>query len=143
MKSSTRNILMFTWPVLLAGLIFLFYQFGASNQNTAGAKLYRYHCANCHSDDGTGLRGLYPPLSGADYLVNQEEGVACLIRNGASGPMIVNGRTYNQIMPGNQLLTDQEITILINYIRNSWENNLGEVPYAKVKEQLDSCKMVK
>lgn len=139
MKSTTRNVLMFAWPAILALVIFLLYQFGVGEKNTAGAKLYRAHCANCHADDGSGLRGLYPPLSGADYLSERTPLIPCMIRNGVSGEMVVNGRTYKQVMPANQLLTDQEISILINYIRNTWENDLGEIAFSEIEAQLEAC----
>ncbi|MCI4667821.1 MAG: cytochrome c [Bacteroidia bacterium] len=139
MKNTNRNILMFAWPILLAGLIFLIYQFGAKGDNSAGAKIYKSHCANCHGDSGEGLRSLYPPLAGADYLKDHEADLACIIRNGVDVDLIINGKTYNQPMPGNQLLSDQEIAILIDHIRNSWGNDYGNVPFSKVKNALDLC----
>jgi len=133
------GILSFAWPLLLGGLILLFWYLSQGENSSAGARLYSQHCANCHMEEGQGLRGLYPPLAGADYLKQAEENIACMLRYGYEGPMKVNGKTYNQPMPGNNTLSDQEITTLINYIRTQWGNDWKEVSYASVKTVLDSC----
>ncbi len=87
-----------------------------------GKKLYLTHCASCHQIDGKGLASLYPPLSGADYLMKDPVKVACIIKKGISGEIVVNGTKYNQPMPSLDYLTNIEIAEIITYISNSWEN---------------------
>jgi nitrite reductase (NO-forming) len=48
--------------------------------------------------------------------------------------MVVNGETYNSIMPP-QPVNDEEIRDVMNYILNSWGNNGGEVTLEEVKAQ--------
>ena len=56
------------------------------------------------------------------------------IIKGASGEMTVNGKTYNGEMPGVDL-TDEQVSDVLNYIRNSWENKGEAVTPTEVKAQ--------
>ena len=47
-----------------------------------GAALYRYYCASCHMEEGQGLRGLFPPIAGSDYLEKHFDQLPCIIKNG-------------------------------------------------------------
>lgn len=105
-----------------------------------GRILYQNFCASCHMDDGTGLQGLIPPLAHADYVAQNQDKLACIIRYGMEGPVVVNDTTYNQEMAGIPQLTDFEITNVINYINHSWGNDYDYMQYADVKEALEECK---
>ncbi|TGE28335.1 c-type cytochrome [Hymenobacter metallicola] len=111
-----------------------------SNRQNEGAKLYASHCSNCHGAAGEGLQRLIPPLAGADYLVKNRSGLACLVRKGMQGPLIVNGVDYNQVMPAADThLTDSQITNILNFVQTSWGNK-GEIfTIREVSEQLRGC----
>lgn len=104
-----------------------------------GKILYTNFCENCHMADGTGLKGLIPPLAGADYLSNYPEKIPCIIRAGIKGEMTVNGQTYTTEMAGIERLTEFEITNIINYIHTSWGNDLPIVEHLQVREWLKAC----
>ena len=106
---------------------------------TAGQQLYLQHCSNCHQEDGTGLRALYPPLVQSDYMIADPGRTICLISNGLEGPIQVNGLQYNLAMPSNTGLTPLEIAEITTYIMNTWGGNAGLVPITQVKAALDSC----
>ena len=105
-----------------------------------GQKLYNRHCENCHQRDGKGLRLLIPPLKGSEYLQNHKK-VACIIKYGARGPMIVSNQAYDAIMPANTRLRDIEIAELMSYIGNMWGNRVGLTPVKEVSIYLDSCQL--
>ena len=107
-----------------------------------GRELYLQHCANCHQKDGSGLNNLYPPIADSDYLENKEE-IICMIRYGASGEMVVNGKTYNQAMPANRNLYDLDIASIVTYIYNEWGDESVATPTDTVTEILEDCKKVK
>jgi hypothetical protein len=65
--------------------------------------------------------------------------VICLIRNGKKGELIVNGKTFNQPMPGIPTLTDLEIAEIATYIYNTWNHQHGIVEVTEVSQLLDSC----
>lgn len=99
-----------------------------------GENLYLQHCANCHMEDGAGLRRLIPPLAGADYLEKYPGRVVRGIHYGMEGPMVVNGVTYNQPMPGNEALSEFQIVNIVNYINQAWGNDFGTVTVAETRE---------
>lgn len=104
-----------------------------------GEILYNNFCASCHMDDGTGLVGNIPPLAQADYLKNNPLMVACIINKGMTGPVEVNGQTYNQPMAAIPQLSEFEITNVINYINHAWGNDYGIVKLEDVRAQLKDC----
>ncbi len=104
-----------------------------------GRNLYNFYCATCHMDDGSGLRGLYPPLAGADYLANHQENLACIIRYGLADTILVNQKMYNYAMPGVEELNDVQITNVINYINHAWGNDLQHVKVEDIKNALTGC----
>lgn len=105
-----------------------------------GRILYENFCANCHMDDGSGLEGLIPPLAQADYYKENVLKTACLIRYGMEGPVQVNGRTYDQPMPGVDQLTEFEIANILNYISEAWYDDLPYVKLEEVRATLENCK---
>lgn len=104
-----------------------------------GEKLYIQHCSNCHQKDGTGLGRVYPPLNQSDFMEKNFAAVVCLIRNGASGEMFVNGKEYNQRMPAMPALTDLEIAEITTYIYNTWDHDRGIVEVNTISEILSAC----
>jgi len=104
-----------------------------------GEILYGNFCAACHMEGGEGLRGLIPPLAGADYVKNNPVGMACIIRKGLEGEVTVNDTTYNQPMAAIPQLNDVEITNIINYICQAWGNDYGTVKLEAVKQALKQC----
>ena len=111
-----------------------------SNRQNEGAKLYASHCSNCHGAQGEGLKRLIPPLAGSDYLTKNRQGLACLVRKGLKGPLVVNGVEFNQVMPpADSHLTDSQITNILNFVQTSWGNK-GEIfTIREVSEQLQGC----
>ena len=93
-----------------------------------GKEVYELNCANCHQKDGKGLKNLYPPVAGSDYLKNKEK-VIYILKNGLSGEILVNGKKYNQPMPANNQLTNLDIAEVVTYIYNEWnaETKITEV----------------
>ena len=105
-----------------------------------GKLLYTRHCASCHLENGEGLRGVIPPLLNSDYSQKNRAQLACIIRQGINGPINVNGRTYNQPMPGNKQLTETDITNIINYLQKEFHSPQERVSLGEVKAQLKECR---
>jgi mono/diheme cytochrome c family protein len=135
-----KRILSFTWPLLIIAALFGGrYLFLGKSQGSAGEKLYQQHCANCHMEQGQGLRGLIPPVANADYVAAHGGELACGIVNGYYDSMVVNGVTYRQPMPAIEGLSPYEITTLINYLKTEWGPQGEPVTFAEVEAALDSC----
>ncbi|MCA6078043.1 c-type cytochrome [Fulvivirga sedimenti] len=105
----------------------------------AGETLFLQYCSNCHQQDGTGLADLYPPLKDSDYLANNYEAIICIIKNGKQGEIVVNGKTYNQIMPPLNMLTDLEVAEIGTYVFNTFSENKRFVPVTEVTRILAEC----
>jgi len=104
-----------------------------------GKELYQTYCTNCHQDDGKGLAALYPPLAASDYLMADLPRAACIVKNGQFKEIVVNGTTYNQMMPGLGHLTNLEIATIITYVSNSWGNEAGIQNVTEVEKWLNQC----
>ncbi len=124
---------------LLFSLITLLIPACDDNPYKQGQGLYATQCANCHMEDGTGLEGAIPPLAGADYVEEDPLRMACIIRYGQNDTIVVNGRTYSQVMPGNDQLTEFQITNIINYVNHAWGNDYGIVKLEEVRALLEEC----
>ena len=103
-----------------------------------GEGLYAIHCTNCHQKSGTGLGRVYPPLNQSDFVENHFEEVLCLMRNGRTGELMVNGKLYNQAMPATTL-SDLEIAEIATYIYNSWGRSRGIIEVTSVSSLLQAC----
>ena len=98
----------------------------------AARSAYFSLCANCHREDGgKGLQRSIPPLAGADFLAVDKDRAIRLLLTGMRGPIVVNNRSYNSMMPL-QVFNDQQVADLVNFELNTWGNNFGTVTTADV-----------
>ncbi len=97
-----------------------------------GADVYAAQCLSCHMDNGEGIEGVYPPVAKSDYLMADKNRSIHQVLYGVSGEITVNGKTYNGEMPGYDL-SDEEVSDVLNYIRNTWGNKGAPVTPAEVK----------
>ena len=104
-----------------------------------GKNLYKVKCENCHMADGTGLAANIPPLAQADYLKINQDKIACIIRNGQTDSIMVNGIIYDQPMAGVDDLNDVQLTNLINYLNHAWGNDFGFVTVKNIQDQMKNC----
>lgn len=106
---------------------------------TSGALLYQSHCQNCHGANGEGLGQLIPPLNDSIYLKNNKSNLACLVKNGLKGQIMVKGKIYNGQMLQQDNLTPIEIAQVLTYITNSFNNKLKLIDVQQVNNGLKSC----
>jgi len=99
-----------------------------------GKEVYNAQCITCHMEKGEGIEGVFPPVAKSDYLMADKDRSIRQILQGASGEMTVNGKTYNGEMPAIDL-TDEQVSDVLNYVRNSWGNKGPAVTPAEVKAQ--------
>lgn len=99
----------------------------------AGRDVFVKNCIACHQSEGQGLPNVFPPLAGSDYLMADKQRSIKIVKHGLTGPVTVNGKTYNGTMP--QLnLTDSQIAEVLSFVRSSWGNNGGKVTIEEVKK---------
>ncbi len=89
-----------------------------------GKAAYLQTCFVCHMAEGEGVPDQIPPLAKSDYMAQlTKDDLIRGILMGRSGPMVVNGKSYNAIMTPLNYLTDQQIADALTYVGNSWGNN--------------------
>ncbi|MGK7396524.1 MAG: c-type cytochrome [Candidatus Cyclobacteriaceae bacterium M3_2C_046] len=106
---------------------------------TQGKQLYLQYCSNCHQEDGNGLGALYPPLTQSDYMLADVNRTICIIKNGQQGEIMVNGVSYNQLMPANEFLSDLEIAEIATYMYNKFTDSTLIVTLNQVSDALNNC----
>jgi cytochrome c551 len=104
-----------------------------------GEQLYLTHCSNCHQKDGKGLGLLYPPVDESDFMEKNFEATLCLMKYGLEGELVVNGKAFNQPMPGVRSLTDLEIAEIATYIYNSGNHKRGLITVTDVGKIMNGC----
>ena len=86
-----------------------------------GKDIYITQCMSCHMENGEGIEDVYPPLAKSDYLMKDKQRSIDNVIHGLTGEIIVNGKKYNMDMTPFEL-SDQDVSDVLNYIRNSWGN---------------------
>lgn len=90
-----------------------------------GKEVYADFCMQCHLGNGKGSETV-PPLAASDWLVNKRKESIHAVKFGQSGPIKVNGKSYNGRMSP-MGLSDDEVADVMNYIMNSWGNKQSKM----------------
>ncbi len=107
--------------------------------NQQGKRLYITYCASCHMENGEGLRQIVPALTDKDYLHRHREEIPCMIREGISGPMVIHGKEYDRQMPGLPELNNVAIHNIVNFVFQSWGNDIIKMNLDEVNRHLEEC----
>ena len=120
----------------IVSITFLLSAKQAPQQNTkpTGAELYTKYCMTCHQVNGKGVRNMFPPLAGNDKITGPPEDVIKIVLFGLQGPITVNERDYNQPMPPQAYLKDDQIADILTYIRSSWGNSASPITASNVEK---------
>jgi mono/diheme cytochrome c family protein len=86
-----------------------------------GNVVYNNFCMRCHLPDGSGVKGVYPPIANSNWLSDKRTESIKAVKYGLKGEIEVNGETYNNMMAP-MGLSDQEVADVMNYIMNNFEN---------------------
>lgn len=106
-----------------------------SSSKPDGKAVYTQVCAACHQATGQGITGAFPPLAGSDWVSGEPKKLAALVLHGLAGEIVVNGTTYNGVMPPWEAqLSDADIAAVLTYIRSDWGNSSPPVDAAMVSE---------
>ncbi len=93
-----------------------------------GQKTYAAVCAVCHQANGEGLPGAFPPLAGSDWVLGDPARPVLVVLYGLQGPIEVNGRSWNSVMPAQgPNLDDEKVAQVLSYVRGAWGNDAGPV----------------
>jgi nitrite reductase (NO-forming) len=100
-----------------------------------GKQIYMQNCFACHLPTGEGMANVFPPLAKADYLMADRERAIRIVLKGMSGPVTVNGKTYNNVMPPQaEALSEEQIADVLTYVTNSWGNSSAPFTVDEVRK---------
>ena len=104
---------------------------------TEEAKLFNTFCSVCHQRNGLGT-DRFPPLNGTKWVTGDKTTLIKVVLNGLGGEIEVNGKTYTSYMPKLALLSDDEISKILTYVRQNFGNNESAITsdeVAKVRSE--------
>ncbi len=87
-----------------------------------GKRLYTANCLACHQSEGQGIPSAFPPLAKSDYLMQDKARSIKTVKHGLEGPITVNGKAFNSVMPKVNM-TDDDIANVLTFVRNSFGNS--------------------
>lgn len=88
-----------------------------------GQTVYMKNCAACHQPHGKGVAGQFPRLAGNPDLFLDRLYPVYVVLNGLEGPLTIEGRQFQRIMPSFGHLSDAGVAAVINYVRGAWGND--------------------
>lgn len=90
-------------------------------------------CGACHGQSGEGTAA-GPPLAGSEWVSGPEENLIRIQLRGLHGPIKVKGQEYNfpAGMAALAYQTDEQISAVLTYVRNSFGNSAPAVDAAEV-----------
>ncbi len=99
----------------------------------SGGQIFAAKCATCHGASGQGSATI-PPLAANETVAAEDpSAMVGIIVNGHSGPLTVNGKTYNGTMPTwKGQMSNADIAAVATYVRASWGNKAGGVTEGQV-----------
>ncbi len=110
---------------------------GTSNQAT-GAQLYKKNCAECHGEQGQGVRTAdgayaYPPLAGNRMVVmSTPVNLVHIVMNGGFAPATAGHPRPFGMPPFVLSLNDSQIATILSYVRSQWGNHAPPISELEV-----------
>ena len=98
-----------------------------------GGQIYETYCQDCHGSLGQGAAGVYPALAGnrGVTLASPINAIRSILNGGYAAVTEAHPRPYG-MPPFAQILPDEEIALVLSYIRNAWGNRGSLVTAAQV-----------
>lgn len=90
-------------------------------ENTQGSQIFTQHCEGCHGENGGG--GFGPALAGNGALRDSAHVSSRIVNGGGGMPAFSNQ------------LSDEEVSVVASFVRNSWGNAFGPVSAEEVGSQ--------
>lgn len=99
----------------------------------AGAVLYNKYCGACHMANGKGDGSRFPPIAGSDWVKGDQKRLIDVVLGGLKGPIEINGKPYDGVMPPLDYLEDEQIAQILTYVRKEFGDNSPPVNSYYVK----------
>jgi mono/diheme cytochrome c family protein len=82
-----------------------------------------------------GLPPVFPPLVNSEYVKGNPERLVAIILAGVMGPIEVDGKQYNNLMPAQgAVLTDTKISQVASFVRSTFGGGASPITVEQVAE---------
>lgn len=137
-KKIIQYVAPFTIIIIIALFVYDIYEHGRIVD--PGQAEYKAQCAQCHGDNGEGIKSLIPPLAKSDFAANNIDSIPCWLKYGISRSIVVRDTAYEQPMYPNNNLDDIRTANLINFMCKEFWGVDKQVSSGWVHEKLKQCK---
>ena len=101
-----------------------------------GEALFASSCASCHGSSGVGQTGLAPSLVNSPWVRNADAWLVRIALHGLTGPVEIEGTTWNSTMPGHgsdSRFDDEGLAGVLTFMRRAWGHGDGPVSVETVR----------
>jgi mono/diheme cytochrome c family protein len=107
-----------------------------AEQSKLGGAIYKERCEKCHMPSGRGGFLTGPPLAGS-AIVQADDPTSLIntILYGQATPKTLPSNTWETMKPYADVLSDDEVAAVSNYVRASWKNRAPAVKSREVAGQ--------
>ncbi|MEJ7589396.1 MAG: c-type cytochrome [Ferruginibacter sp.] len=102
------------------------------NVATGGEQVYQTYCGACHLNDGKGDGSRFPPLDSSEYVIGDKNRLIKILLNGLQESITVKGKQYNNVMPAHNFLSDNDLSLVLTYIRQNFSNSSSGITPSEV-----------
>ena len=101
----------------------------------SGKDIYAKYCLTCHQQNGTGVPNLNPPLIKTSFVLGDKATLITWVHSGSAEEKVpIDGKYYNNNMPPQSFLKDEEMAAVLTYIRTNFGNKASVVTADDVKK---------
>jgi mono/diheme cytochrome c family protein len=126
------------FTLVIIAILFIYNIFSHGMVTHPGKAQYEAQCAQCHGDNGEGIKTLIPPLNHSDFALKNIDSIPCWLKFGLNRPIMVHDTLYDQPMyPGDY--DEVQISNLVNFMNDEFFNSDRKVDPAWVRERLKNC----
>ncbi|NND07923.1 MAG: c-type cytochrome [Saprospiraceae bacterium] len=97
------------------------------NKLALGESIYTITCQSCHQADGQGIYPMHPPLAGSEWVTGSKERLIKVLLEGLDREIMVKGQLYDEVMPDHDSLSNEQMSAVLTYVRESFGNSAGTV----------------
>ncbi len=97
-----------------------------------GKLVYEKNCLVCHQKNGEGVPRMNPPLIKTPQVLGDKNKLINIVIKGTNEGITINGETYDNPMPAQPQLSNQDVADVLTYIRNSFGNKAGAITVEEV-----------
>ena len=104
----------------------------AADSRPPGQKLYGRHCLPCHQADGGGVPNMQPAIAGGTWVKGDAQALALFVMSGGFNSAGRKESENGNVMPPFRQLPDDELALILSYIREKFGGGASPVSAADV-----------